>query len=111
MFNPVDVLHQDMQTIEQFEAPTVDVPTMPALDVNSFDATNSKVFTHPDPLSQAMHYEMPSPKLHMVKPHFVDSYVRADGTVVEGYYRDGDIPGSSYVRSNPDEFTENNVRK
>ena len=112
MFNPLDLLQNDVQTFEQTEVPaSVDVPTLPILDINSFEANNSKLFNHSDPLSQAMHYEMSTPKLHVVKPHFVDGYIRADGTVVEGYYRDGGLEDGCYLRSNPDEFIENNLNK
>ncbi len=47
---------------------------------------------------------------HYVNPNHVDSYVRADGTVVEGYWRDGDgdtsvdktaAEGGGYLQSNP----------
>lgn len=47
---------------------------------------------------------------HFVEPHYVDSYMRNDGTFVEGYWRDGDgntginltaNNGGGYMRSNP----------
>lgn len=48
---------------------------------------------------------------HYVEPHWVDGYNRADGTYVEGYYRDGDgdtsvnrtsEQGGGWNQSNPD---------
>lgn len=47
---------------------------------------------------------------HYVEPHWVNGYERADGTYVEGYYRDGNgstsvnltlEEGGGYLRSNP----------
>lgn len=47
---------------------------------------------------------------HFVEPHYVDSYVRSDGTFVEGFWRDGDgntnidltvDQGGGYMRTNP----------
>jgi hypothetical protein len=47
---------------------------------------------------------------HYVNPNHVDSYVRSDGTVVDGYWRDGDgdtsvdktsAEGGGYMQSNP----------
>ena len=47
---------------------------------------------------------------HYVEPHWVNGYERADGTYVEGYWRDGDgstsvnltsEEGGGYLRSNP----------
>lgn len=57
--------------------------------------------------------------IHEVKPHHVEGYTRADGTVVADYYRDGDgnpntqlteDQGGGYERSNPDEDPNNNLR-
>ena len=59
-----------------------------------------------------------SPDLHFVEPHYVNSYVREDGTYVEGYWRDGDgdtsvdlqaEQGGGYVRSNPGDSIWNNL--
>ena len=56
--------------------------------------------------------------VHFVNPHEVQSYVRADGTIVEGYFRDGDGGTSvdrsiedagGYYRSNPDGDPTNNL--
>lgn len=56
---------------------------------------------------------------HFVKPHYVDPYIRKDGTLVKGYFRDGDgntsIPrtveqGGGYIRSNPDGNPFNNLK-
>ncbi|MGG3915930.1 hypothetical protein [Rossellomorea vietnamensis] len=52
-----------------------------------------------------------NPNHHGVAPHWVDGYYRADGTYVEGYWRDGDgdtsvdrtiEQGGGYSQSNPD---------
>lgn len=57
-------------------------------------------------------------ELHHVTPHYVEDYDRADGTHVEGYWRDGDgntntdlseEQGGGYMQSNPDNQTENNL--
>lgn len=59
------------------------------------------------------------PNIHFVEPHEVSSYVRADGTQVAGYWRDGDgdsdvdlsaEDGGGYHRSDPDGITGNNLR-
>lgn len=55
---------------------------------------------------------------HFVNPHYVEGYVRQDGTYVEGYWRDGDNDtsvnrdvhdGGGYDRTNPDDFLYNNL--
>ncbi|WP_339276367.1 hypothetical protein MKY59_05120 [Paenibacillus sp. FSL W8-0426] len=49
-----------------------------------------------------------NPNTHHVEPHYVEGYERADGTHVEGYYRDGDgdtsvnRPNGGYEQHNPD---------
>jgi hypothetical protein len=52
-----------------------------------------------------------NPNTHGVAPHWVDGYYRADGTYVEGYWRDGDgdttvdrtvEQGGGWSQSNPD---------
>mgnify|MGYP003414165270 CR=1 FL=1 len=65
--------------------------------------------TSVDPLANAVHFNPPPFKLHFVQSHFVDGYVRSDGTPVNGYYRDGEF-GTGYVRSNPDGIKENNLK-
>ena len=58
------------------------------------------------------------PDTHFVNPHEVSGYTKKDGTVVEGYYRDGDgnpsthlsrEDGGGYIRSNPDGNPSNNL--
>jgi hypothetical protein len=58
--------------------------------------------------------------IHHVEAHWVEGYVKADGTVVEGYWRDGDgnpatnlssEQGGGYIRSNPDGNPFNNLKK
>ena len=51
---------------------------------------------------------------HHVNAHYVESHVRADGTQVEGYWRDGDGDTSvntdeGYMRTNPDDVKWNNL--
>lgn len=57
---------------------------------------------------------------HSVEPHYVSGYERADGTFVEGYWRDGDgdtsvnldkNDGGGYERSNPDGDPANNLNR
>lgn len=45
------------------------------------------------------------PDTHYVDQHYVSGYVQSDGTVVEGYWRDG------FERSNPDGNPLNNLKK
>lgn len=56
--------------------------------------------------------------LHDVEPHTVEGYVRADGTVVDSYWRDGDsdasthltaADGGGYLQTNPDDRLDNNL--
>ena len=56
---------------------------------------------------------------HFVKPHFVEGYIKKDGTFVEGYFRDGDgntdvnrtlEMGGGYIRTNPDGNPWNNLK-
>lgn len=48
-----------------------------------------------------------NPNTHHVNPHYVEGYTRADGTYVEGYFRDGDgntsidNPNGGYEQHNP----------
>jgi hypothetical protein len=59
------------------------------------------------------------PGVHHVDAHWVDGYTRADGTFVEGHWRDGDgNPNTTlseqqggYMRSNPDGNPFNNLKK
>jgi len=55
---------------------------------------------------------------HFVHPHEVSEYVKSDGTVVEGYWRDGDgntnidldnSEGGGYLQGNPDGIESNNL--
>lgn len=57
--------------------------------------------------------------VHSVDPHYVNDYVRADGTYVDGYWRDGDgdtsvnldkEDGGGYLQSNPDGILSNNLK-
>lgn len=97
--------------------------TIPQLDINSFDRSHD-FFHMSDPLKHA--YDFPIKPFtidlghtHFVKPHPVSGYTRADGTVVEPYFRDGDgntsinlteDQGGGYLRSNPDGNPFNNLK-
>lgn len=53
-------------------------------------------------------------ELHHVDAHYVTGYVSDNGTVVEGYWRDGDGDTSvnqndGYIRTNPDDSKWNNL--
>ncbi|WP_139193786.1 hypothetical protein [Anaerobacillus alkalidiazotrophicus] len=59
------------------------------------------------------------PGTHFVEPHYVEGYVKANGTEVSGYWRDGDgdtsvnrtvEDGGGYMRSNPDGDPSNNLK-
>lgn len=94
---------------------------LPVLDVNAF--SRQDIFDSPNPLAIADSYQCPALDLdfgnqHFVEPHSVDGYTRADGTYVDGYFRDGDgntdvnrakEAGGGYFRSNPDDTRDNNL--
>lgn len=77
--------------------------------------TSHELFHYDDPLKHAYLYKVKTFQLdmndmHFVKPHEVSGYVKKDGTVVSGYYRDGDgntsinrteAQGGGYVRHDP----------
>ncbi|MGG0936982.1 hypothetical protein ABHN11_12840 [Brevibacillus centrosporus] len=69
-------------------------------------------------IETAESHEVTDTDVHEVKPHWVNGYERAEGTYVEGYWRDGDgntsvnlteEEGGGYLRSNPDGMLENNL--
>ncbi|WP_422122401.1 hypothetical protein DHX103_11380 [Planococcus sp. X10-3] len=82
------------------------------------------VFSFNDPLKHSHLFQFEPLNLemgnnHFVEPHYVEPYIRADGTLVEGYYRDGDgntsvnrtaDQGGGYIRSNPDGDPFNNLK-
>ncbi|AQQ55137.1 hypothetical protein B0X71_14365 [Planococcus lenghuensis] len=82
------------------------------------------VFSFNDPLKHAHLFQFEPLNLdlgnnHFVQPHYVDAYIRADGTMVDGYFRDGDgntmvdrtiDQGGGYIRSNPDGNSLNNLK-
>lgn len=56
-----------------------------------------------DPLAHIQHLNLEPVKLTYVEPHWVDGYLRSDGTYVQGYFRDGDgntnvFDGDGYYR-------------
>ncbi|MGN7477462.1 hypothetical protein ACTHOQ_06375 [Solibacillus silvestris] len=113
MFQQFDFLQQgDVTQYEQMDIPqTIDYNGYSSMDQPPAFSNNAAIFQHPDPLTQAQQYEMPKPKLHFVQPHYVDSYIKQDGTFVEGYYRNGGFEDGSYLRSNPDGIKANNLGK
>lgn len=79
---------------------------------NHFSPNNAtcgieSILHYNDPLLHVNSLQMEPLQLHHVNPHYVEGYVRSDGTVVNGYFRDGD--GDGYLRSNPDGIKENNL--
>ncbi len=103
----------NQHSLNDFSGGQVDKAHNPAvLSVNTFDPSfmshgNEQIFGHHDPLLHANKFQFEPLNLHIVKPHYVQGYVRADGTVVDGYIRDGN--GYGYLRSNPDGILENNL--
>ena len=93
-------------------------------NLNTFHHTNGQdIFNFNDPLKYINQFVFEPLNLdmgntHIVQPHFVDPYIRQDGTLVDGYYRDGDgnteinrtvEQGGGYNRSNPDGNPLNNL--
>lgn len=91
----------------------------------SFSHTQGQeIFHFSDPLKHVNQFEFEPLNIdldntHFVQPHYVDPYIRADGTLVDGYYRDGDgnpnintplNQGGGYIRSNPDGNPFNNLK-
>ncbi|GFN31620.1 hypothetical protein [Paenibacillus xylaniclasticus] len=84
---------------------------------NTFSGTGqglnySDIMKLSDPLSQSHSYHMQPidwSHVHVVKPHYVHTYVKSDGTVVSGHMR-GDETGG-YLRSNPDGDPTNNLNR
>jgi hypothetical protein len=99
-------------SFSDFSGGQLDTHNTEILSVNTFDPSfmshgNEYIFQHHDPLLHVNKFQFEPLNLHIVKPHFVEGYVRADGTVVDGYFRDGN--GYGYLRSNPDGVLENNL--
>ena len=83
------------------------------------------VFSFNDPLKYSHLFQFEPLNLdlgnnHFVQPHYGDPYIRADGTLVDGYFRDGDgntkidrtiDQGGGYIRSNPDGTPFNNLKQ
>lgn len=91
-------------TLQDSNSPTVNTTTS-SISVDESVSLNETNSTNPD--------------THEVKPHYVEGYTRADGTVVDGYWRDGDgdsstmlkeEEGGGYSRSNPDGNPSNNLK-
>lgn len=113
---------QDFGTLHSLTVVDTHHHSIPFLDINSFDHSHD-FFHMSDPLKYA--YQFPVKPFtidlghtHFVKPHYVNGYVREDGTVVEAYFRDGDgntsinrteEQGGGYLRSNPDGNPFNNL--
>ncbi|MHA7138156.1 hypothetical protein ACRTEV_12925 [Rossellomorea arthrocnemi] len=89
----------------------------------SYTVTGQDIYHYSDPLKYTHQFEfkplhLGSDNVHFVEPHYVDPYIRKDGTLVEGYFRDGDgnssidtplEQGGGYIRSNPDGNPFNNL--
>ncbi|MBB6177317.1 hypothetical protein HNQ82_002150 [Anoxybacillus tengchongensis] len=122
--NVSDLFDQDYG--RDFQFPLPDGHVTPSIDLNTFSSFDhfNHIFDHHDPLKYVYKFKFKPfhlnvDNLHFVKPHYVDSYVRKDGTVVQGYWRDGDgdtsinrmtEQGGGYLRSNPDHTTLNNLK-
>lgn len=82
------------------------------------------IFSYSDPLKYSNQVEFKPLNInvgntHFVESHYVDPYIRQDGTLIDGYYRDGDgnpdidtpkNQGGGYLRSNPDGNPLNNLK-
>lgn len=77
---------------------------------NNF-ASMQDVIQYDDPLKYASTVKYTPLDFHFVEPHYVNGYLRSDGTYVEGYYRDGDGDttvdrteenGGGYFRGDPE---------
>ncbi|WP_143083023.1 hypothetical protein [Salibacterium qingdaonense] len=91
------------------------VPFTLAIDAILFDTILDEASA--DLMAGGLDAEEPS-NLHAVDPHEVSGYETEDGTMVEGYYRDGDgntdinlskEDGGGYLRSNPDGDPSHNL--
>lgn len=56
----------------------------------------SDCLTKLDPLAHVHHVSIEPLKLTYVDPHWVNGYLKADGTYVQGYFRDGDGDTSTF---------------
>jgi hypothetical protein len=85
---------------QDYKSNLVEISNDHQIDINTFSHYNGdqhECFQYNDPLKygykhqfKPLHLNTGMDNVHFVKPHHVDSYVRKDGTFVEGYYRDGD---------------------
>lgn len=94
------------------------------IDTSFGQHQGQEIFNFSDPLKHVHQFDFEPLNLnidntHFVQPHYVDPYIRTDGTLVEGYYRDGDgnpdidtpvNQGGGYMRSNPDGNPFNNLK-
>ncbi|WP_038112617.1 hypothetical protein [Tuberibacillus calidus] len=99
-------------------------PLMSQVDLTSGSYSND-ILQYQDPLSHVHQFQFEPfhanlNNTHFVKPHYVHSYIKSDGTLVEGYYRDGDgnthidrplDAGGGYMAGNPDGIKWNNINK
>ncbi|MGR3766001.1 hypothetical protein [Rossellomorea sp. NS-SX7] len=92
----------------------------------SFTGHGQDIYHYSDPLKytnqfqfKPLHLGSGTDNIHFVEPHYVDPYIRKDGTLVEGYFRDGDgnssidtplEQGGGYIRTNPDGNPFNNLK-
>ncbi|ANX13920.1 hypothetical protein ABE41_018060 [Fictibacillus arsenicus] len=85
---------------QDFKSNSTELITEPIhqLDHNTFSNYNGEheCFNYNDPLKYCYKHQFKPFLLdfgngvHFVKPHYVEGYMREDGTYVNGYYRDGD---------------------
>ncbi|BCG59135.1 hypothetical protein [Paenibacillus sp. URB8-2] len=83
--------------------------------VHTHIVSNEHIYSANDPLKYCNGYTFKAMTLdlgdmHFVQPHYVHDYIKADGTVVKGYFRDGDGNtsidrplgmGGGYFQNNP----------
>lgn len=124
-FNEIsNVFDQDHSSYSTHQGGDNHIVTMGELSTMTVENVGQSIHHYSDPLKYANNLEFKPLNLtndhtHFVKPHYVDPYIRKDGTLVEGYFRDGDgnpnidTPlgqGGGYWRSNPDGSTFNNLK-
>jgi hypothetical protein len=109
----------DFTVPDRKETVVVDYNLLPSMEYPH------QIFDYHDPLKHVYKFQfkpfhLNMDNIHFVNPHYVEGYVRKDGTIVEGYFRDGDgdtsinrtiEQGGGYFRTNPDNITANNLNK
>ncbi|MGM0843688.1 MAG: hypothetical protein ACQEUT_01830 [Bacillota bacterium] len=116
---------QDYGTTQEISLKDNYFSTVDSFHSDTFNSNGNDVFHYSDPLKYSSQMEFKPLVLdsgsntHFVKPHYVDPYIKKDGTLVDGYFRDGDgntstdtplEQGGGYFRSNPDGNPFNNLK-